>query len=65
MGRRHPHCFQFILIICDSERRLGLGSRHFRRMLENAFRAGIVNKSGVANETFQHGRLAPGAKTVR
>jgi len=56
-----PTCFEQE----QNECRLGLGSRHFRGMLENAFRAGIVNKAAFANETFQHGGLAPGAKTIR
>lgn len=49
----------------DNTVRLGSGRGDFRGMLENTFRAGIVNKSTIANETFQHRSLAPGADTVR
>lgn len=51
--------------VSDLER-LGRGRcRHFRRMLKNTFRAGVMDKAAFPDKTFHHGGLAPGAESVR
>ena len=37
----------------------------FSRMLKNALRANIVNKSSFTNQTFGHGDIAPGTHPIR
>jgi hypothetical protein len=36
-----------------------------RRVLEDAFRAGVMNELPAGHQSFVHGYLAPGAEAVR
>ncbi len=41
-----------------------VGFLPFRGVLEDALRAGVVDKGAAADETFDHRHLAPGAQSV-